>query len=281
MRTPLLLIAPLALLTACSSGSSRPPESLRATTTPSVSPSATQAVSQPPTTASSGAPAASGPAAAVPAGTATTSAAPLSTRAPGRPAASKATAAGQYTYTSSGTVTVGATPQDAAGTQTLTISALKDDVQHSTLHSDDTGDTEQDVVVRDTGSYGASLKLTSPAFSKEFRPATAVLLVPDPAVVGRSWSWSATSTDGATHVSASNKLVRTETLTIGGTKVSTVVLQTHLVLSGDVWYDAQLTVWWAPAYRLPVKTHTVGKGSYSGIPFKTDVTAVMKSVEPS
>lgn len=280
MRTPLLLIAPLALLTACSSGSSTRPQSLGTTPTPS----ATAATGSAPTTTSTsapGGPATSSPAAAGSAGAVTTSAAPLSTRAPGRPAASKATAAGQYTYTSSGSVTVGATPQDAAGTQTLTISALKGGVQHSRLHSDDTGDTEQDVVVRDTGSYGASLKLTSPAFSKEFRPATAVLLAPDPAVVGRSWSWSATSTDGATHVSTSNTLVRTETLTIGGTQVSTVVLQTHLVLTGDVRYDAQLTVWWAPAYRLPVKTHTVGKGSYGGIPFKTDVTAVMKSVEPS
>jgi hypothetical protein len=178
-------------------------------------------------------------------------------------------------------VTFGATPQDAAGTQTLTISPLKGDVQHSALHSDDTGDTEQDIVVRDTGSYGASLKLTSPAFSKEFRPAAPLLLMPDPAVVGRAWSWSATSTDGATHVAATNKLLRNETLSIGGAKVATVVLQTHLVLSGDVRYDAQLTVWWAPAYRLPVKTHTVGNGSYSGIPFKTDVTAVMKSVRAS
>ena len=282
MRTPLLLIAPVALLTACSSGSSSPPQSLD--TTPGATATTSSAPTRPApgvgaTTAPGGAPAASGAAAASSAATAST--APLSTRAPGKPAAAKATAAGQYTYSSSGKVTFGATPQDASGTQTLTISALKDGIQHSTLHSDDTGDTEQDVVVRDTGSYGASLKLTSPAFSKEFRPATPVLLMPDPATVGRSWSWAATSTDGATHVSATNKLLRTETLTIGGTKVPTVVLQTHLVLSGDVTYDAQLTVWWAPAYRLPVKTHTVGKGSYGGIPFTTDVTAVMGSVRPS
>lgn len=286
MRTPLLLIVPLALLAACSSGSSAP-QSLDATA--SAGPTATAAAPTRPTgaptsagTASTGTQGGTGSTPAAAGGTsAETTAAPLSTRAPGRTAASKATAAGRYTYSSSGTVTVGATPQDASGTQTLTITPLRSGVQHSTLHSDASGDTEQDVVVRDTGSYGASLKLTSPAFTKEFRPATPVLLVPDPAAVGRRWSWSLTSTDGATHATATNELVRTESLTIGGARVATVVLQTHLVLSGDVSYDAQLTTWWAPDYRLPVKTHTVGKGRYGTIPFKTDVTAVMKSVRPS
>jgi hypothetical protein len=201
--------------------------------------------------------------------------------APSTTAPARGTAAGHYAYASSGTVSFGTTQQDASGTSTLTISPLQGGRQRSTLHSDDSGDTVEDVVVRDVGSYGASLKLTSPAFTKEFRPGTPVLLVPDPAVPGRAWTWSATSTDGATHVSASNRLLRDETLTIGGQRVDTVVQQTHLVLTGDVRYDAQLTVWWAPAYRLPVKTHTVGSGSYSGIPFTTDITAVLRSVRPS
>lgn len=285
MRTPLLLIVPLALAAACSSGGSADKQSLAATATPPTATASAAATSARPHITK--APVAKAPTArattAAPAGgTAATAApaAPLSTKAPGAPAPAKATAPGQYAYRSSGTVTVGATPQSADGTQTLTVSALKDGVQHSTLHSDDSGDTEEDVVVRDTGSYAASLKLTSPAFTKEFRPATPVLLVPDPAAVGRTWSWALTSTDGKTRASATNSLVRTETLTIGGKKVPTVVLQTHLVLSGDVSYDAQLTTWWAPDYRLPVKTHTVGKGSYGGFPFQTDITAVMTSVTP-
>jgi hypothetical protein len=282
VRTPLLLLVPIALLAACSSGGGSTPQSLDTTSTPAATAtsgpgtSATAAVTAPTRQATKPAAASAAP---DPLGSRATT--PLSTTAPGKPAARKATASGHYSYTSSGKVTVGATPQSASGTQTLTISPLKGDVQHSTLHSDDSGDTEEDLVVRDTGTYGASLTLTSPAFTKEFRPSPAVLLVPDPAAIGQAWSWSATSTDGATHLSASNKVLRDETLTIGGTKVATVVLQTHLVLSGDVSYDAQLTVWWAPSYRLPVKTHTVGKGSYSGIPFSTDITAVLTSVKPS
>ena len=286
MRTP-LLVAPLLLLAACSSGSSGAARSVTASSAPtSTVTAATGGGATTATTPAQTAPrASSGTTAGGSTGSAAVgapaSAAPLSTRAPGNPAASKATPAGTYTYTSSGTVKVGTTPQDASGSQTLTVSPLRNGLQRSTLHSDDTGDTVQEVVVRDTGSYGASLALTSPAFTKEFRPATPVLLLPDPAAIGRRWDWSATSTDGKTHVATTNEVLRRETVTVGGTAVPTVVLQTHLVLSGDVSYDAQLTVWWSPDHRLPVKNHSVGKGSYGGIPFTTDITAVMQSVKPS
>jgi hypothetical protein len=209
--------------------------------------------------------------------------APVTTVAPGRPAAQKATAPGTYTLDASGTVQLGVSKQAVDGTQTLTVSPLKGDSQHSTLHGDQ-GDTEQDLRVRDTGSYLAALKITSPAFAgqaKEFRPATAVLLLPDPAKVGARWSWKAVSTDGRTTVSTTNEVVRTETLTIGGRKVTTAVLRTHLVLSGDVSYDAQVTTWYSPEFRLPVKDHTKGKGTAIGQPFTTDITTVMRSVEPA
>jgi hypothetical protein len=284
VRTPLALCLPLAVLalSGCSSSDGKDSAAaLAARPSATGSPAATSA---PRAVAGTTAPAASNQTTrATAAATATsgpTTARALTAQAPGKPAVSKATAAGTYTYDSSGKVTFGTTPQDASGTSTLTVSPLAGDRQHSTLHSD-TGDTEQDLLVRDAGTYGASLKITTAAFTKEFRPATAVLLVPDPARVGAAWSWSGTSTDGATKATAANKLVRTETLTIGGVQVPCVVLQTRLVLSGDIDYTADITTWWAPSYRLPVKDHTVGKGSYSGIPFSTDITQVMRSVRPS
>ena len=206
----------------------------------------------------------------------------MTTKAPGKPAVHKATAPGTYTLDASGTVTLGAagTPRDASGTPTLTVSALRGDLQHSTLHGDQ-GNTDQDLLVRDNGTYGASLKITSAAFTKEFRPAVALLLVPDPATVGSAWSWSASSTDGKTMARATNRVERAQVLTIGGRAVPCAVLVTHLVLSGDVTYDAQITTWWSPDFRLAVKDHTVGQGSYNGFPFKTDITTVMRSVTPS
>lgn len=286
MRTRLVpaALAALLCLAACSSGgakktglSSTPTPKAGVTSAPARGTSHTAAprTSTAPATVTSPSAAATGSAASA-------SLAPLTTKAPGKPAAQKATSPGTYTFDASGTVTFGnpGTAQDAAGTQTLTVSALVGSMQHSTMHGDH-GDTEEDVLVRDTGSYAASLKLTSPVFTKEFRPSPAVLLVPDPAKPGAAWSWSGTSTDGKTRVQASNKILRTETVTIGGKKVVCAVLLTRLVLSGDVTYTADVTTWWSPDYRLPVKDHTIGNGTYNGIPFKTDIAAVMRSVTPS
>jgi hypothetical protein len=123
--------------------------------------------------------------------------------------------------------------------------------------------------------------ITSPAFTKEYRPTTAVLFVPDPATVGMTWSYGGTTTDGKTTLAVSNKVAGTETLTIGGKKVPCAVLQSHLVLSGDIDYTVDLTTWWSPELRLPVKDHSKGKGSFGGIMFSTDITDVMRSTTPS
>lgn len=285
VRTRLAVLTVLAL-TACSSGGGAQ-KSLDVTPSPgqtTLSPGASKGATP---TLAPGSVAAPIPGVTASTSTGTAASAPpvrpLSTVAPGKTAAQEATAPGVYTLDSSGTVTLGnpGTPQDASGEVTLTVDPIKDGVQHSTLHSDSTGDTVQDLLVRDTGTYAASLKLTSPAFTKEFRPSPAVLLVPDPARVGASWSWSGRSTDGKTTVSTTNKIVRPETLTIGGQKVACFVISTRLILAGDVDYTADITTWWAPEHRLPVKDRAVGKGSYNGFPFSTDITGVMRSVTPS
>lgn len=286
MRTrllPLLLLPPLAL-TACSSSGA--PAALQATASPT--PAASAAASP---TATAGATAAPATGAA----TAAATAAPTRAAAPSAPAGAPAapapgarstavalrgTAPGTYTSDTSGTVTFGTGKQDASGTQTLTVSPLRGDTQHSKVHGDQ-GDTDEDLVVRSTGTYLAGLTLTSPAFTKAFRPAAPVLLVPDPATVGSSWSWTAVSTDGKTTARTTNRVERTETVTVGGTRVSTAVVVSHLVLSGDVSYTADLTTDWAPSLRLPVRTRTVGKGTYSGIAFSTDVTSLLRSLQPS
>lgn len=87
------------------------------------------------------------------------------------------------------------------------------------------------------------------------------------------WSTGASAT--------TNKVLRTETLTIGGQNVATVVLQSRLAITGDVTYTADVTTWVATAYRLPVKDHTKGSGMWGQIRFSTDVTSVMRSVRPA
>ncbi|MGB8652550.1 MAG: hypothetical protein WCD35_18020 [Mycobacteriales bacterium] len=288
MRTGLRLVVPFTVLAAaaCSSGGSQAPAALGTTATPSTSSATSRPASGTSAPARSGGSAVPSTAASASAVSSGAPAAGGKGATPGRgtqaPAGVHYTVAGTYTLDAKGTLTLGqpGSPQDAGGTSTLTVSAPSGGIQHTTLHSDH-GDTDQDLVVRPTGTYAARLKISSPAFTKEFRPAAPVLLVGDPARVGTTWSWSGTSTDGGTTVSASNKVLRTETLTIGGTRVACVVLQSHLVLSGDVDYTADLTTWWSPAYRLAVKDHTVGKGSYNGFPFTMDITSTMRSVRPS
>ena len=275
MRRTLALLA-LAALAACSSSDHKGAQAADASTTPTAS-AAPSASSTPGTTPSAGASASPGSTAGAsgspaPRGTTTNAA----TTAPGMPSASKATAPGTYTYDASGT----SNGRQSSGTSTLAISALANGKQTSTLHNDQ-GDTVQDVLVRDAGSYLASLRISSLMGNKEFDFSPAALLLPDPARVGASWTWSSTSTDGKTTAEATNKVVRTETLTIGGQKVATVVLQTHLVLSGDYDYTADVTTWVAPALRLPVKDHTVGSGSFGVYPFSFDVTDVLRSVHPA
>lgn len=282
-----LLVLPLALVTACSSSGD---SSMASSTGSSTDQPRTveQPTGGPTTPAAAGAGAATqspgGTATSRPAASATTSQAPgaqpLATKAPGSPAASEATPAGTYTYDVSGTVAYGTTRRDASGSAVLTITAVKDGVQTSRLEADG-GDTDQTVLVRDAGSYLASLHLTTSAFDKEFRPSPAALLLPDPAKVGTRWSWSATSTDGASTVRTSHEVIRTETITVGGKAVQTVVVQSRVVISGDVSYTSDVTTWVVPSLRLPVKDHTVGKGTFGGLQVTSDTTSLMRSTSPA
>jgi hypothetical protein len=168
-----------------------------------------------------------------------------------------------------------------SGTASLVVSAVRNGRQTSSLQNAQ-GKTQQELLVRDAGSYLADLAIQAPGFpEKEFAFPTAVLLLPDPARVGAGWSWHGTSTDGKTTVTATNKVARYETVTIGGKAVRTVVLQTHLVLSGDLDYTSDLTTWVAPDRRLPVKDHAVGHGTAYGVAFSFDITDVLRTTDPA
>lgn len=284
MRRPALapvLVLPLVLLTACSSSDDTPEAVAQPSQQASSAAAAPSAGARATTAPTSAAPRAQSTAAAT-RGTSSQApvAQPLTTQAPGRTAASDATPAGTYTYDVSGTVTYGTTKRDASGSATFVVTPVRNGYQTSTLQAD-SADTEQTVLVRDTGSYLASLHLTTPAFDKEFRPSPAGLLLPEPAKVGSTWAWQATSTDGASTVKTSHKVVRTETITIGGKAVQTVVLQSRIAISGDVTYTADVTTWVVPSLRLPVKDHTVGRGTFGAFQVTSDTTSLMRSTVPA
>lgn len=200
--------------------------------------------------------------------------------AAGKADAQQATKPGDYLYDSTGTFTLGAAPQPVDGTATLMVDPQVNGTQHSVLKGDQ-GQTEQDVLVREGGTYLVRLQITNAAFDKAFEPEPAALLVPVPATVGRTWSWTATSTDGKTTVRQSSEVVRTETVTIGGTKVPCQVVQTTLRLTGDITYTGEITTWYAESLHLGVKERSKGNGSAGGFVFSNDVTSTARSTQPS
>jgi hypothetical protein len=195
-------------------------------------------------------------------------------------AASPFAAPGTYTYDTSGTVAAGASKRDASGTATLTVDPPAAGRQHSLLGNEQ-GRTEQDITVKSGGRFLVKLVITNPAFDKTFQPPAPVLLVPDPPTTGRSWSWTAKSTDGKTTASVTARIRGQETLTIGGTPTPTTVIESTLRLTGDITYTAQMQNWVDGAHRLSVKDHTQGEGTFGAVTFTTDITSVIRTTKPS
>lgn len=198
----------------------------------------------------------------------------------GKPAARQATAPGDYLFDSTGTFSVGGAPQPVDGTSTLTVDPVVAGTQHSVLEGEQ-GRTEQDVLVRENGTYLGRLQISNPGFDKAFELEPAEVLVPAPATVGKRWSWAATSTDGKTRATQNSEVVRTETVTIGGKAVVTQVVQTTLRLSGDISYTGQVTTHYAESLHLAVKERTKGSGTVQGFAFSMDVTATARSTTPA
>lgn len=282
-----LLAAPCLLalvLTSCSSSSAKRPaaEGAPSSATPTASAGGAATASAAPTATRSTASAS--PTAA------TATAPPATHRATASPAARsgssgtavQGTAPGTYTYDTSGTVKTAFGPKDASGTTTFTVSALAGGSQHTQMKSTNST-TDEQVVPRSAGMFLSDLKINGGGgiIDVEFRLSPAALLFPSAATTGKTWSWKATSTDGKTTATQSSKVTGTQTLVIGGKKVSTVVVQTHLVLSGGTDYTVDVTNWVAPSYRLVVKDHQVGHGTAYGSSYSNDITDVLRSVRPA
>ena len=194
------------------------------------------------------------------------------------PAGIKAAAPGTYTYKVTGTMTVG-TPQKVDTTSTLKVDPLQGTDQHSAQTGQQGG---QETVLRyqADGVYLVNLKLTGPV-NKEFKLEPPGLAFAQPATIGKAWGWSAKSTDGATTVKSDFKVLRTETITIGGEQVPTVVMETKVVTDGDVKSTSTGTMWVSEAYRLIVQEHNKINGTYGAFAFSGDTSSVMQSTKPA
>ena len=202
------------------------------------------------------------------------SAAPAPTSPPPpAPAGVKFAAPGKYTYDGAGTTAFG-----PPGQATLTIDPPTGADQRGVL-SGNQGSTEQILRYQTDGAYLVFLKTSQPA--EEFRPNPPVLAAPQPAPVGRTWSWTITSADGDTTVKSDFKVVRNETVAIGGEQVPTVVVEANITInSPQIAATDKRTMWISDNYRLIVKQQDV-IDTTKPVVSHSDVTFTMRSTKPA
>lgn len=194
-----------------------------------------------------------------------------------------AAAPGTYTYARTGT-----SHDSVRGARSLNgNTSLKVDPvntatsdQHSAQSSPD-GSSDQTVRFLTEGAYFTDLKQSTGGFTKEFQPNPPVLALPAQATIGRTWSWTVTSTDGKTTLTANFKVERNETLTIGGQSTPTVVLTVTLKATGDVTLDSTATDWVSLAKGLIVRTDSTSSGAIGTITFSSQSSSIMQSTKPS
>jgi hypothetical protein len=188
---------------------------------------------------------------------------------------------------------VGSYRHHALGSATINGSAQPVDMETTTL-IEDISPTDQRVTASG-GQQGSTVQVMrfsadkvelvslemKGALNKRFEPSPPALFAPVPAVVGRSWSWDATSTDKVTHIHQASRIDRTEQVSVGGQTVDVFVVETDLTITGDIKATGHITSWVSPAYKVPVRTHSTLKGSYATFTFASDVTSDLLSLRPS
>jgi hypothetical protein len=122
--------------------------------------------------------------------------------------------------------------------------------------------------------------------TKVFRPSSPVTLLRYNAPAGSNWSWTASSTDEATHVNATVTVGGASTVNVAGVDVPTVEVRIHITISGDITGTAELTVQASPTHRLPVvQRQVIDAKAKSGLltttRFVSDVTTTLTALQPT
>jgi hypothetical protein len=187
-------------------------------------------------------------------------------------------APGTYHYTQSGSIQAGFTfNADPQGTLALgaPIADSGGQRQQQERVYSSGWSQEQILVFHDNGVFIKSLttRVGSGGFVQEqsCTPSHPLKVIALPLAVGNSWSDQA-SCNGRT-VTVKGSVLRTETRTVGGTRVSTDVVSITTTQSGNGDnITLNLMMWIAPAYGLSVHSTQSGSGTAQGFAFKEDLT---------
>lgn len=208
-------------------------------------------------------------------------ASPPAPAAGGAPAGvSPFTAPGTYRYTTTGRFTSPLTgPQVRDGEATLVVDPPSGRDQR-TVRQGPGPRTEQMVRIDGADVLLVSLRIADQGLDKEVRPSPPALALPGDAAPGRTWSWRARSTDGATTVDARFEVARTEEVQVGPDRVPTLVVEAVLVLSGDVVSTSRQTLWVATSRRLVVRQDDVTEGRIGLVAFSATSSDTLVSLTP-
>lgn len=188
-------------------------------------------------------------------------------------------APGTYTYNRTGKANSNVFgDQSLDGPVSLKVDPPNGDEQRA-VQSSSEATIEQVLRFLPEGAYITFLKQTNRGLSKEFRPNPAVLAIPADPAVGRTWSWTVTSSDGATTLNAGFKVERNETLNIGGEQVPTVVVSIVLTTSGDIEMTTNQTRWISTAKGLTVRTDETSNGRAGSITLSSQYSMTLTSTK--
>ncbi len=191
--------------------------------------------------------------------------------------------AGSYPATFSGSAKVNGRAQSFPSTGSMVFAAAAPNLRQSSP------DTPGNVVLtqRFTAAKSSlvSFQMKAGDTTKVFTPVSPVTFVMFNAPQGTSWTWSATSTDGATRVTANGSVGATQVTNVNGQDVPTVAVTTTFTISGDMAGTAELTMWVSPSHRLPVvQRQVINATARSGYGFSTrlvsDVTQRLTRLTP-
>ncbi len=187
--------------------------------------------------------------------------------------------AGKYTFHAVGTMSLNGPPSPFDAQVVTTVEDLNDSDQRSTAQGvNGSGDQIQVLRYSNDKVELVSLEMTG-AVHKVFNGP--VLLAPVPGSLGQTWEWDLTSTDNLTHVHQNSRYDRTETVTVGGQSVDTVVVETDITFSGDIHGSGHLTTWVSGVYKMGVRSHSTLDATYATFHFTSDVTADLLDLRPS
>lgn len=191
--------------------------------------------------------------------------------------------AGSYAATFAGSASVNGRAQAVPSTGSVVFTATGSDLRQSSPNTP--GDVKITQRFSQNEARLVSFQLKAGDTTKVFTPSSPALFIPYSSPSGSSWTWSATSSDGATHVSVTGGVGDSKTMTIAGQSVSVTEITASLSISGDISGSADLTMWVSNTLRLPVvQRQVINAKASSGYGFSSkltsDVTQTLTSLTP-